>query len=325
MGGRSRRLIILDPSLHDLGGGCFEKTKVLVEKAVRNGCETLVYASKSFDSRQRIAGASVRSVFGGPSGVSNSLKDNRSIAHMIRSLWRYQVRDWLPMWLLRSLRRIRSKLEVLLSRTGLPMTLIPRLHSRSAGDELRDALCLDGADDHDHIVVHTSDAFMYRTILQFLLKAYPNTSLPRFHISTPYDLDSMPASGEGLQVKRVVSYLQQMGCINRCVYLYAESRVSADSLSSGCHVEVADLGAMGEREINDEIYYPDIADKLLLKIAKIDDADNDEGVAEQFAGSPENGVSYQDDVPAENGYNVELIEAVESKDGHALYIKQIKK
>jgi len=325
VGGRSRRLIILDPSLHNFGVGHFEKTQVLVEKAVGNGYETLVYASKSFDSRQRVAGAVVRSVFSGPSGTSNSLKDNKSIVHLVRSLWTYQIRDWLPMWLLRSLKRIRSKLEVLLSRTGLPVTLIPRLHSHSAGDELREALCLDGADDHDHIVAYTSDAFIYRTILQFLLKAYPNTSFPRFHISTSYDLDSMPASGEGLQVKRVVSYFQQMGCINRCVYLYAEGRVSADSLSAACHVEVADLGAVGERENNDETYFPDIADKLLLKIAKIDDADNDVGAAERFVAGPENGVSYQGDAHAENGYNVKLFEAVESEDGHALYIKQIKK
>lgn len=334
------RLIILDPSLEGAHCQRYVMSSCIAKRAKESGYEVIVFANSSFDTSQNIAGAKVRPVFsltthdyfksieeGGKATLSQSLKN--------------VVRTYFPALFVRFLKRLRNKLEISLSRAGIPFTLIPDLSSSGIDVELRTAMLKDGVVSHDHIIVHTSDAIMYRTILKLLLKVYPLGKFPCFHMCTPYGAHDMPFAAKGLSIDRVISYLQMMGFLNRYIFLYAGGEKLVHSLSRDWGVNVTDLGILPD--LADDNILPEhflksgyltFADRLLVKVSEINKMSAlEEGVKRSLSsagnvrnahdrGREEAHVNH-DDVRIKSGYNGGLCEAVLSDDNHPLFVKQI--
>jgi hypothetical protein len=338
---RSGRLIILDPSLTSAHGQRYTITSCIAERAIQNGYEVVVFANRSVGSNLEVVGAKVRPVFGmttydyfksiekgGKLSLSQSFKD--------------VVRTYFPAQSVRLLKRLRNKLEIILSRAGAPISLIPDLGRSGIDDELRGAMLKDSVVSRDHIIVHTSDAVMYRTILNLLLKLYPLGAFPCIHMCTPYEERDMPFQSKGMSVDRVINYLEFMGFLKRYIFLYAEGEKLAQSLSRDWGVEVTGLGILqGQMDDNllSESYIEShciaFADKLLAEVGEVAKKSVlEEGGLSTLSSvkggqNADNGMRESvhlnnGDVLAKSGYNDELCEAVVSNDGHPLFVKQIR-
>lgn len=317
----SGRLIIVDPSLIGNHDQHYVKTSCIAERAKESGAEVVVFANRSYGSGELVDGVKVIPVFnmtahdyfksigkGGRASLGQSLKD--------------VIRTYFPEQLVHSLKRLRNKLEIILSRAGISVTLIPDLGSSGVEVELRAAMLEAGVSSSDYLMVHTSDAITYRMILRLLLSVYPLGPYPCIHICTPYEEHEMPFMGNGMSVSRVVNYLKLLGFLNRNVFLYAEKGEVARSLSRSWGVGVTDLGLLPEQSdaaiSSDSLFvsgHITFADRLLTEV---------EGVSKTSARQERDGAHVRhSDVRIKSGYNEGLCEAEVSDDGHPLFVKQI--
>ncbi|MDB4576064.1 glycosyltransferase [bacterium] len=233
------RLIIVDPSLRDTRGHHFALTRVIVDSAVISGFQVVVFSNKSAGSLE-IPGARVRPVFSKatydyfiPAGNKKRVPVKERV-HQFISLR-------CPESLKVVLRRGRDRLKKVRGRLGVPINSGRPSEDGGLLIELRDALIEEKVTGVGHVLVHTADGIIYRTILQLMQNKYPLGDFPHFHLCTPYDMRIMPHSANGMPVNRVIGYLNQMGFLNRKIFLYAENELLADSLTNAWGVEVNTL------------------------------------------------------------------------------------
>jgi len=237
---KTDRLIIVDPSLKDTRGHHYALTLRIVENAVKNSFETIVFSNRSTENMVEITGARVVPVFSmstyeycklAQKKDEMSLKQKLHLAFSLRS----------PESLKIILRKIRGKLTAILVKAGVSAGTSNSGVNYDMLNELLDAMLNENVTSDDHIIIHTADAMIYRLLLQLLQKKYPLGEYPCLHICTPYDMQVMPHVAEGMPVEKVINYLQLMGLINRNVFLYAENELLADLLTLVWKVEVSPL------------------------------------------------------------------------------------
>ena len=237
---KNGRLIIVDPSLKDTRGHHYTLTSVIADSAISSGFDVIVFSNRSVDNLFAIAGATIKPVFS--MSTYDHFKLIRKKSKMsLKDKLRYAAFSHIPEPIKIFLKRIRSKFKISLAKVGVPITRNTGVMSGDIVNELLGALLEENVTSDDHVLVHTADAIIYRSILQLIQKKYPLGEHPCYHLCTPYDMRIMPHAAEGLPVERVINYLCLMGVINHKVFLYAENELLADSLTRDWRVNVSTL------------------------------------------------------------------------------------
>ncbi len=108
-------------------------------------------------------------------------------------------------------------------------------------DEFLEALATAGLGSTDHVLAHTADGDIFRSILELALTRPDFEQIPYIHLCTPYELSIMPHADKGLSVTRVIRYLELLGLLNQRVFLYAENKLLGTQLSKDWSTEVRPL------------------------------------------------------------------------------------
>lgn len=275
---QTSRIIIVDPSLKDNRGHHSSLTRVIVSAAVTSGYEVTVFCNRNVASGVVFDGAVIKPVF------SLTMYDYFQVAShendiSFKERLRQAVISRLPEVLIEPLKRIRNgvkkNLRSLLKHSNTQQ--VP--HEQSAikvnlPNELMAAMLEEKVAVQDIVLVHTSDAIMYRSILQLIQQFYPGGH-PSYHLCTPYDDAIMPHTEKGLSVKRVVSFLNLLGALNRYVFLYAENELLAQKLSADWKqvVETLDIPMFSAEELNKAI----LSDKGVLRVIYLGAARDEKG------------------------------------------------
>ncbi|MEM9619530.1 MAG: hypothetical protein AAF936_16370 [Pseudomonadota bacterium] len=83
----------------------------------------------------------------------------------------------------------------------------------------------------DRILIHTADGATYSAIVE-IFKSKELTSLPLFHIVTPYDpVGVMPNRASPQEVAQSIDFFKSLNLIDKKIYLYAENEYLARHLS----------------------------------------------------------------------------------------------
>lgn len=231
------RLIIIDPSLKDVRGHHYSLTCNISIAASKIGYDVLVLSNQNVDSAFAVTGASVVPTFG-MTTYDHFIKSRESEHASLFQKVRQKILNHTPQSIRGLLRHVRSifivpvNLKVDVNHAGnnvLDGGIVPEL--ASSFQELK-------ITSKDHVLVHTCDAIIYRSILELVQINRELGENVNYHLCTPYDMSIMPHSSKGISVDRVIGYLDKMGRIGKNVFLYAENDLLAEELSANWGVEV---------------------------------------------------------------------------------------
>ncbi len=229
------RLVIVDPSLKDNRGHHFSLTRVIASCAISDGYDVVVFSNMKVTPDVCFPGARLRPVF------SLSMYDYFQVANRENDIsykdrLRQAIIARLPEFLIEPLKRLRNRVKRVIryfpkDNKAKQLSEEPPPVRLNVADELYVAMQDESITAQDIVLVHTSDAIIYRSVLQLIQKNYPGGH-PSYHLCTPYDDEIMPHAEKGLSVGRVVRLLKLLGALNRYVFLYAENPLLAKKLSS---------------------------------------------------------------------------------------------
>jgi len=288
------RLMLVDPSLKGPIGCHYALAKAIVEAAMNDGVEVVIFSNQVADDLLQVAGAKIVPVFSMTTDEYYEFFQKKSKLSLKKKIhMAFSLRS--PESIKIILRKMRSRLQAILAKAGV--LIDSSLSGRGdMSDELLAAMLKVKVTSNDHVVIHSADAIAYRLVLKLLLNKYPLGEYPCFHICTPYEIPEMPHVVGGMAVDRVVNYLKLMGLLNNVVYLYAENELLAGSLTRSWGVEVNSVDVFN----------------IHLSLGN-------EGQKHQNSVK----ITARDDSCFENKYNGALREAVVSDDGKVLFLKQI--
>lgn len=246
------RLIIVDPSLKDTRGHHYSLTCNVTASAVDSGYDVVVLSNMSVDESFSIPMAAIVPVFG-MSTYDYYKKIEKDAKLSLRQRIRRAILNRLPESIRRVLRNLKELFVEPPNQVQSEATSNNGTKSSDIDSELMHSLKTLNVSGNDHVLVHTSDAIIYRSILKIVQKSSELGASVNFHLCTPYDMNIMPHSSKGLSVGRVIRYLDLMGAIGRNVFLYAENDLLADNLSSEWDVEVQTLDIPMKRVSRDEV------------------------------------------------------------------------
>lgn len=98
--------------------------------------------------------------------------------------------------------------------------------------ELFDYIKTHNLDSQCQLYLHTTEANIYRSVLQLHMIPEFYDYKPVFHLSTPYNFNYMPMKLEGMKVLRVMDYYKKLGLIGENIFLYAETGELANLYSN---------------------------------------------------------------------------------------------
>ena len=245
------RLIIVDPSLKDTRGHHYSLTCSVTASAAGSGYDVIVLSNISVDESFSIPSADVIPVFSKTTyDYFKKIEKDEKIS--LRQRIRRAILNRLPESIRQVLRNLKERFVEPPNQVPDEATSNNGANSSNIVSELMHSLKKLNVTGNDHVLVHTSDAIIYRSILKIVQKSSSLGASVNFHLCTPYDMKIMPHSSKGLGVGRVIRYLDLMGAIGRNVFLYAENDLLADSLSSEWGVEVQSLDIPMKRISRDE-------------------------------------------------------------------------
>lgn len=234
------RFILVDPSLRDIRGHHYELAANIAHGAIAEGYDVLWLVHREFPVSACPDNVIVHAVF------SKTMYDdfvvsvkNDSRSHGMFSSVRRKLQWWRGVF--------RHKANLMKFRIFGPgssgdLSQAKNHGKRTIDDELMSIMSQESISSQDHIIIHTADGRTYSAILDLLLKNGID-SLPYVHLCTPYDSSTMPHQNNVRPVRRVIDYINDLGAIDRKVFLYGENDLLAVELGKwfGCRVDALNL------------------------------------------------------------------------------------
>ena len=246
------KIAIADRSLRDERGHHLALTRVLSEGAFSNAEALYWITHRDFPRRLAIEGAVIvaqfsRTMYDSPDEIPELTSQQET--HMFGNITRFITRvrrsaaARLPLPA-----RARARLDVPVKPATPDPTLAQELHAALRNNDL-------GGD--DHVLVHSCDGEMYRTVLQLLLSEN-HQQLPFIHLVTSFDDHTMPHYRRDINVARVVDYYRILGALDKRVFLYAENPPLAEVLSNiwQTHVESLEIPLSRHKPMPEKIDTP---------------------------------------------------------------------
>lgn len=251
-----QRIFIADPSLADHRGHHFGLTDTISDNCVEQGLETIWLTHKRFDrSTDNLQSNQVHLTF------SNATYDGHRSMRVDTNCAdedhgnRAGPREYLRSIYRRIPIRVRGKLTPMvrnfLAALGYPSggsssveMQLPVDESLQRGQELNQALEHFDSGPEDIVLFHTCDAETYRDVLSFFSNTAQVTewnTLPVFHLSTPYDEETMPHNRRILSFEHSIRRLKNLGLIGTRIFLHAENELLANHLSTYLDLKVSPL------------------------------------------------------------------------------------
>lgn len=202
------RAFIVDPSLKDLRGHHYMMTMTATESAARRGFDVHWLCSAEFDARLKPASAVITPTFRTnlyTNYMASARAEPKSGLARVANLWkpfRPRTADIAP---------ATNKVSVFkedFARAAARLSIGPA----------------------DRIFMHTADGISYLAISEILESA--GEAAPIFHVATPYDpVGVMPNRDSADEVANAIARLQQIGLIDKKLFLFAENTFLAQHLT----------------------------------------------------------------------------------------------
>lgn len=215
MNNKMPRLFIVDPSLKDIRGHHYMMTRAATLSAQAAGFHITWLCSKDFTGDLESDGADIAPTFGA-SMYQNYIAQKKA-------MWKPK-RSWLS--------RLFAK----------PAQKTPKVCLATAFyEDMMTAIDKHHIDENDRIFMHTGDGASLLAIPR-LMANIDVSRMPVFHIATPYDpVGVMPNRDNAEDITEALQSVQEMGLIDKKLFLYAENRYLAGHLTSLWSIHVAPL------------------------------------------------------------------------------------